>query len=103
MPADTTIQLPTSARPSRSGRIALLLSLALNALFIGGFVSALVRHGGGSPPRNNAGAGGLGNYVLTLPPDRNREISRRVTDKRQAMGALISAANRSTTVFSTLS
>lgn len=88
MTADTPVPMNARARLSRGGRIALLASLALNVLFLGGFVSALVRHGGGQPMRNGNGNNGLGAYVQTLPADRSREISRRLNDKRQALGGL---------------
>ena len=88
MTADTPVPMNARARLSRGGRIALLASLALNALFIGVFVSAFVRHGGGPPARNSNGINGLGAYVQTLPADRSRDISRRSNDKRQAIGGL---------------
>ena len=81
---------PSPSLPrSRSARLSLIASLALNALFVGGLLSALVRHGGGphGPPNGN-GANGLGAYVSTLPVERSRAISAKTNDKRQAMGPL---------------
>lgn len=87
MPIDTSQPL-TQTRPiaSRMGW-ALIVSLSLNALFIGGLASALLRHRG-EHSGGNAGFGGLGAYVQTLPPARSQAISSRIADKRQENGPL---------------
>ena len=86
MPDNTPAPSPPR---SRGARIALIASLAVNALFVGGLVSALVRHGGGPHgPLNGNGPNGLGAYVSTLPAERGRAISAKINDKRQALGPL---------------
>ena len=91
MPADRSVSL-SSLQPgaSRVTRVALIASLALNALFIGGVASAFIRHG--MAPRGWSRPGGpqmgLGAYVATLPADRAKAILGRVGDRRQIMGPI---------------
>jgi uncharacterized membrane protein len=66
--------------------VALLASLALNALFVGGLASALFRHGsepGRQPVRQNLGA-----YVSTLPRDRSDAILKRAEERRRTFNPL---------------
>ncbi len=87
MPADqTTVPVRLVAGQSWT-RWALLASLAVNALFVGGFVSALVRYGV-SPPGTAQGPAAQHNlaaYVATLPADRTSVIWRKAAGKRQAL------------------
>ena len=62
-----------------------MASLAANALFVGGLVSAFVRHGAvptqGQPgPQRNIGA-----YVSSLPSARSEAIWRNAAEKRKAL------------------
>ena len=85
MTTDTPIPMPKRARMSRGVRAALFASLALNALFIGGLISAFVRHGG---PVSLAAANmpnNLGAYVSTLPAERGRALWNRAGDRRRIM------------------
>lgn len=84
------VDIPAPKRSRvRGGRVALIASLSVNALFVGGLLSALVRHGGGphGPPNGNA-INGLGGYVATMPAERSRAISSKISDRRQALGPL---------------
>lgn len=76
-----------SSRPSwswRGVRAALLASLALNALFIGGLASAFFRHGSERPhARQNLGA-----YVSTLPRSRSDAILKHADERKRTFGPL---------------
>jgi uncharacterized membrane protein len=77
-----------TVRLSPRWRLALLASAALNLVFIGGLISAFLRHGGpgGFAPQqmpNNIGA-----YVGTLPSERGRTLWQKTAEKRRAMQPL---------------
>lgn len=81
----TNSALPSSQRP-RSYRIVLLASLALNAVFIGGLMSAFLRHDRTLfSARAGAGQQNLAAYVATLPAERRTTIFKAASDKRQAL------------------
>lgn len=78
----------TRARPAwswRGGQIALLASLALNALFIGGLASAFFKHGA---ERQQQGHQNLGAYVSTLPRARSEAIMKRADERRRVLNPL---------------
>jgi uncharacterized membrane protein len=77
---------PTRSQMSRSFKIVLLASLALNAVFIGGLISAVLRHDR-NPFIARAGSSqqNLAAYVTTLPAERRMSIFKSVSDKRQAL------------------
>lgn len=83
MPVDQTNSV-LKARKWRGAHWALIASLALNALFIGGIVSAIARYRGtpfigqGLNAQHNLGA-----YVATLPADRSTAIWREAGEKRR--------------------
>ena len=77
-----SVEMPALPLP-RGVKVALLTSLALNALFIGGLASAFVRHNPPAVVPNNIGA-----YVQTLPGDRRRTIWSRTGDARKQMQPL---------------
>lgn len=68
----------------RGTRVTLLTSLALNALFLGGLVSAFFRHGAES----TSGRQNLGAYVSTLPKGRGDAILKRADERRRSVGPL---------------
>ncbi len=74
---------------SRAVRWVLLASLALNALFVGGLVSAVVRHGG--PLMMTAAGGtpnGIGAFVGGLPAERRGAVWKSTGDKRRQLAPL---------------
>ena len=85
MTADTSSTVQKRPRASRGMRLALYASLAVNALFLGGLVSAFVRHGGplGLAPSNMPA--NLGAFVGSLPADRGGVVWKSTGDKRRAM------------------
>lgn len=88
MPIDTPDIAVERTRLGGPTRLALLVSLAVNALFIGGLFSAVVRHN--AQPFGQAGGPAqksLGAYVSTLPVERKDAIWQRSTDKRRLMNA----------------
>ena len=89
MSAETPVQIPVPQKPSSRLRTLLLVSLAVNALLIGGLVSAVIRHGrqlsgpmGDNPQKN------LGVFVSTLPAERGRAILGRASELRRALGPI---------------
>jgi uncharacterized membrane protein len=86
MASDTTKLSAERPRASRWLRIALFASLTLNALFVGGLVSAFLRHGG---PMSLAAGGGqnnnIGAYLVTLPAERRGAIWKATGDKRRTL------------------
>lgn len=88
-PTTPGMAVPSRQPLSRGWRIALIASAALNLLFVGGLISALVRHGGpvgfapAQMPHN------IGAYVGTLPPDRGRALWQNTADKRRGMQPLL--------------
>ena len=88
MPADNVTAVSMRTGQSRGSMIALVLSLALNALFIGGVISAFARHGDTHFTRRPGQAFGLGAYVSTLPASRTKAILSAVGDRRQVMGPI---------------
>jgi uncharacterized membrane protein len=72
-------------RPMRWGwwRLALFASLALNALFIGGLVSAYVRHGGPLLMASGTAPNNLGAFIGTLPQERRAAVWKTTADKRR--------------------
>ena len=85
----TPVDMVTAPTPPvkrwRGMRLALLASLAVNALFLGGLASALLRHdrnfGGG---RGAGSQQNLGAYVTTLPTERRTSIFKIASEKRQS-------------------
>lgn len=83
MPVDQTNSMPKAHR-WRGAHWALIASLALNALFIGGIVSAIARYRGGPFIGQGLNAQhNLGAYVATLPADRSTAIWREAGEKRR--------------------
>lgn len=85
MPSDQTIP----SRPAwswKGTRVALLASLALNALFIGGLASAFFRHG--SEPWRQPARQNIGAYVSTLPRPRSDAILKRAEERRRTFAPL---------------
>jgi uncharacterized membrane protein len=80
--AKASIERP---RPSRWVRYALFASLALNALFVGGLISAFVRHGGPLLMSATAQPNNVGAYIGTLPADRKGAIWKATSEKRRVM------------------
>lgn len=74
-----------SAWSWRGKQVALLASLALNALFIGGLASAIFKHGADRQPQ---GRQNLGAYVSTLPKARSEVIMKRADERRRGLGPL---------------
>jgi uncharacterized membrane protein len=77
----------TSERPrsSRWLRFALFASLALNALFVGGLISAFVRHGGPLLMASAAAPNNLGAFIGTLPQERRGAVWKATAEKRRTM------------------
>lgn len=87
MPVTQPVSSQQRPQLLRGARWALLASLALNALFLGGLVSAFVRYGASafSAPAP-AVQRNLGAYVSTLPAERGEAIMRHAGEKRRAQG-----------------
>ena len=87
MSVDQPVSMQQGSQSPRGTRLALLASLALNTLLVGGLVSAFVRYGpsafGAPGPTSQRN---LGAYVSTLPAERGDAIMRRVGEKRRALG-----------------
>ncbi len=78
----------STTRPAwswRGGHVALLASLALNALFVGGLASAFFKHGSERQPQ---GRQNIGAYVSTLPKARSEAIMKRADERRRVIGPL---------------
>jgi uncharacterized membrane protein len=69
----------------RSARIALMVSLALNVLFIGGFASAFVMHHHGHHGRKESG---LMAFARTLPAERKDMIKQKIAGEQSNMATL---------------
>jgi uncharacterized membrane protein len=85
MTTDITTGRIERPRPSRWVRFALFASLALNALFIGGLVSAIVRHGGPLLMASAAAPNNLGAFIGTLPLERRGAVWKTTAEKRRNM------------------
>lgn len=87
MSVDQPVSLPKRRRFVRGANLALIASLAINALFVGSLVAAFVRHGSARFGPPGAGAqNNLGAYVATLPTERGKAIWRLASDARRAVG-----------------
>jgi uncharacterized membrane protein len=88
MTSDTSQIVKKPPRASRGVRIALFASLALNALFVGGLVSAFVRHGGPNGPASPNAPNNIGAFVGTLPTERGSAVWKVAGEKRRALQPL---------------
>jgi uncharacterized membrane protein len=84
---DTT---PVAASSYRKLRLALMVSLALNVLIIGGVASALCFSRFGPPGRGEWGARGTGllGFAHTLPRERSDVIRQKFADSQPNMETL---------------
>ncbi len=85
MTSDINTGSTERSRSARWLRVALFASLALNALFIGGLVSAFVRHGGPLFMASAAAPNNLGAFIGTLPQERRGAVWNTTGDKRRTM------------------
>lgn len=88
MASDTSQVVQKLPRASRRVRIVLFASLALNALFVGGLISAFVRHGGPIGLASPNAPNNLGAFVSTLPSERGGAVWKITGDKRRALQPL---------------
>jgi uncharacterized membrane protein len=85
MTIETSTTPSGSRHMSRGLKFALFASLALNAIFIGGLVSAFVRHGGAMMLASAQAPGNLGAYVATLSNERGKALWQSVSELRRAV------------------
>jgi uncharacterized membrane protein len=78
----------------RSARIWLMVSLALNVLFIGGFASAFVMHHHGHHGRKESG---LMAFARTLPAERKDMIKQKIAGEQSNMASLNKAEHEART------
>lgn len=77
---------PTAKRTSRWLKLALILSLAVNVLFVGSVAGAIWR--GGAGPWAGRGAGNIVGFMTSLPPERRSELMQRSKALREQARAL---------------
>ena len=84
------LQLEQKPRALQNLRWLLLVSLAVNAVFLGSLIGAYFRFGPQALGARAAMIGNsqpnLGNYVSTLPAERRNAILKATADKRNLMG-----------------
>lgn len=85
MTSDTSETSAKAPRSSRAVRWVLLASLAVNALFVGGLISAFLRYGGPLMMTSAAAPNGIGAFLGSLPADRRGAVWKGAGDKRRAM------------------